>query len=463
MVVPVEELTRFIKEAMVAVGTVQEHAEQMADVLVAADCRGHYSHGLNRLEMYVTDVESKTTDANAKPVVLKESPATAWVDGNNGLGPVVGSFCMQLAITKAKSVGVGWVAAKRSNHYGIAGWYARTALEHGLLGMSFTNTSPLMGPTRATKAALGTNPLSLAAPGKSGDSFVLDMATTAVAVGKIEVQRRKGEPITEGWAQDAQGQSTTDADLAFKTKCLMPLGGPEITSGYKGYGLGLLVETFCGILSGKADPFKPVMVPGDPERNHMKLVDEEGGVPYHENQLKASEGTPDRLLPRPCKIAIDYLLPYCGSVTSAPDTASLYTSGAARGRCCAVPCVTARNSYIYDVAFLYGFTTHNYVRLVAMVSSTGHYGPAIAQVCNWSSLTRTVTHMYNTALAVRVTVHTRQPILDGQYWLRDCDSGCNRLQLAHDRQRLYAERFSKISRHVLQIALVAFGSFKICF
>lgn len=212
--------------------------------------------------------------------------------------------------------------------------------------MSFTNTSPLMGPTRATKAALGTNPLSLAAPGKNGDSLVLDMATTAVAVGKIEVQRRKGEPITEGWAQDPQGQSTTDADLAFKTKCLMPLGGPEITSGYKGYGLGLLVETFCGILSGSAfgpnirrwmeetdrpadlgqcfvainpqcfapgfedrmsslmdylrnmqpaDPSKPVMVPGDPERNHMKLVEEEGGVRYHENQLKASATQAERL------------------------------------------------------------------------------------------------------------------------------------------------------------------------
>jgi LDH2 family malate/lactate/ureidoglycolate dehydrogenase len=350
MVVPVKDLSRFIKEAMMAVGTVHEHAEQMADLLVAADYRGHYSHGLNRLEMYVTDIENQTTDANAKPVVLKESPATAWVDGNNGLGPVVGNFCMQLAIEKAKSVGVGWVVAKRSNHYGIAGWYTRTALEHGLLGMSFTNTSPLMGPTRGREAALGTNPLSLAAPGKNGDSFVLDMATTAVAIGKIEVQRRKGEPITEGWAQDPQGQSTTDADLAFKTKCLMPLGGPEITSGYKGYGLGLLVETFCGILSGSAfgpsirrwmedtdrpadlgqcfvainpqcfapgfedrmsslmdflrnmqpaDPSKPVMVPGDPERNHMKLVDQEGGLRYHENQLKESATLASRLGIRP--------------------------------------------------------------------------------------------------------------------------------------------------------------------
>ncbi|PNF39234.1 malate dehydrogenase [Cryptotermes secundus] len=354
MVVPIQEAKRFMVEAMVAVGTVQQHAEQMADVLVAADYRGHYSHGLNRLEMYLADIETKTTDANAKPAVLKESPATAWVDGNNALGPVVGNFCMQLAIQKAEAVGVGWVVAKRSNHYGIAGWYTRTALQHGLLGMSFTNTSPLMGPTRAKEAALGTNPLSLAAPGKNGDSFVLDMATTAVAVGKIEMQRRKGEPITEGWAQDPQGQSTTDADLAFKTGCLMPLGGPEITSGYKGYGLGLLVETFCGVLAGSAfgpnirrwmentdrpadlgqcfvainpqffapgfedrmsslmdhlrsmhpaDPSKPVLVPGDPELNHMKMVDEQGGVPYHENQLKASAALAKRLAIRPLQEA----------------------------------------------------------------------------------------------------------------------------------------------------------------
>ncbi|PSN40099.1 hypothetical protein C0J52_13746 [Blattella germanica] len=270
-------------------------------------------------DMYVSDIKAKTMDPNAEPSILKETPATAWVDGKNGLGPVIGNFCMDLAIKKAKTVA--------SNHFGIAGWYTRTAQEQGLLGMSFTNTSPLMSPTRATRAALGTNPISLAAPAKNGDSFVLDMATAAVAVGKIEVQRKKGEPIPEGWAQGPDGKITTDADVAFKTKCLMPLGGAEVTSGYKGYGLGLLVETFCGVLAGstsgpnvrkwmedtdrpadlgqtfvaidpncfapgfedrmsnlndhlrgmeRSDPTKPVLVPGDPERIHIKAVDEQG-------------------------------------------------------------------------------------------------------------------------------------------------------------------------------------------
>lgn len=216
-----------------------------------------------------------------------------------------------------------------------------------MIGMSMTNTSPLMSPTRSKGAALGTNPLSLAAPANNGDSFVLDMATTAVAVGKIEIQRRKELPCPEGWAQDPHGHPTTDADLAFKTGCLMPLGGTEITSGYKGYGLGALVEVLCGISAGSnfgphirkwthagadseanlgqvfiavdpncfapgftdrmtelngdlrkmepVDPAKPVLVAGDPERAHEKKVNDEGGIRYHPNQIKTNHALAERL------------------------------------------------------------------------------------------------------------------------------------------------------------------------
>ncbi|XP_046661703.1 uncharacterized oxidoreductase YjmC-like [Homalodisca vitripennis] len=349
--IPVSEVRRFCIDCMTAVGTPQAQAVSLAEVLVEADHRGHFSHGINRLEMYVRDVQTKTTDGSAVPKVLQESAATAWVDGNNALGPVVGNFCMDIAIKKARDCGVGWVVAKGSNHYGIAGWYSMKALNHNMLGMSFTNTSPLMSPTRSKESALGTNPLSLAAPAKDGDSFVLDMATTAVAVGKIEVQRRKNEPIPVGWAQGPDGRPTTDADLAFKTSALMPLGGEERTSGYKGYGLALLVETFCGILAGSdfgpnirkwmdgtrpanlgqcfvainpacfapgfeqrmsdmnnilrhlepADPEKPVLVPGDPERKNIEKVNNEGGVLYHENQLKASAELAAKLNVNPMK------------------------------------------------------------------------------------------------------------------------------------------------------------------
>ncbi|XP_021697897.1 uncharacterized protein LOC5575133 [Aedes aegypti] len=349
--VALEESRRFMVECFLKSKTPESHAKQMADLLVEADYRGHFSHGMNRLEMYINDLHKNACSGAAEPTILKETPATAWVDGNNGLGAVVGNFCMDLAIKKAKEVGVGWVCAKRSNHYGIAGWYTLRAMKAGCVGMSMTNTSPLASPTRSKEAALGTNPLSVGAPAENGDGFVLDMATTAVAVGKIEIQRRKGEPIPLGWAQDPTGHPTTDANLAFDTGCLMPLGGTELTSGYKGYGLAAMVEVFCGIMAGsnystkvrkwthagadseadlgqcfvainpecfapgfegrvsdlnsilrnmpRTDESKPVLVPGDPERNHMAKVDTEGGLAYHENQIKTCNQLSERLGVKP--------------------------------------------------------------------------------------------------------------------------------------------------------------------
>lgn len=237
-------------DCFVASKSSDKHAKEMADLLVEADVRGHFSHGMNRLEMYINDLHAGATDGQIEPEILKQSAASAWVDGKNGLGAVIGNFCMDLAMEKARQVGVGIVSAKGSNHYGIAGWYAMRAEKAGLIGMSMTNTSPLMTPTRSSEVALGTNPIGFAAPANDGDSFVLDMATSAVALGKIEIQRRKGEPIPYGWAQDKAGQVTTDAGCAYDAGRLMPLGGPEETSGYKGYGLAAMDETLCGVLAG---------------------------------------------------------------------------------------------------------------------------------------------------------------------------------------------------------------------
>lgn len=350
-VVALGEARRFISEAMKSVGTEAGNADLLAEVLVEADYRGHYSHGLNRLELYVDDVAAGSCLPAAEPRLLKDSPSTAWVDGGNGLGPVIGSFCMQLAIDKAKRTGVGWVVAKGSNHYGIAGWYGLQALKHKMMGMSFTNTSPLVSPTRSRAAALGTNPIALAVPA-GDDSYVLDMATTAAALGKIEMQRRRGEPLAPGWAQGPDGAVTLDADLAYKTQCLMPLGGAEDSSGYKGYGLALMVETFCGLLAGSAygpgvrrwgsseevanlgqcfiavDPAafapgfeeraadllgtlrgmepatagKPVLVPGDPERAHMAHVDRQGGVRYVPQQVASAAQLAVRLKISPMRV-----------------------------------------------------------------------------------------------------------------------------------------------------------------
>ncbi|XP_076315044.1 uncharacterized protein LOC143227487 [Tachypleus tridentatus] len=335
-IISLPEIHSFMERCMTKVGTSESDAKALADVLVAGDHRGHFSHGLNRLEMYVNDVKSKICSIEGQPEIINETAATAYVDGKNLLGPVVGNFSMKLAIKKAKESGIGWVVAKGSNHYGIAGWYSMMACKEGLLGMSFTNTSPFVAPTRGKKPVLGTNPITLAAPAKDGDSFVLDMATCAVAVGKIEMQDRKRESIPEGWGMNSEGKITTDPKEVLNGGSLLPLGGAEHTSGYKGYGLAMMVEVFCGLLAGAAygpnirrwldtsriadlgqcfvainpDVFAPsfqdrmsdlmeicrnqepaegeskILVPGDPEREHIAKCDAQGGICYHENQIK---------------------------------------------------------------------------------------------------------------------------------------------------------------------------------
>ncbi|XP_046970030.1 uncharacterized oxidoreductase YjmC isoform X1 [Vanessa cardui] len=345
---------RFMTDCLKAVGAAAKAAQQQAELLIEADRVGHPSHGLNRLEFYVNDIISGACKPNNQPKILKENASTAWVDANNVLGATVSHFAMDIAINKAKQTGVGWVTVKGSNHNGMAGYWSKKAADKGLIGMAFTNTSPLLAPTRSKKAALGTNPLSVAAPGSDNETFYLDMATTAVAVGKIEMQMRKGESLPKGWAQDPEGKETQDAELAFKTGCLMPLGGGEDTSGYKGYGLAAMVELFCGISSGSnyghkirswshsgeggpanlghcfiavdpenfapgfgdrltdcmrhwrelepADKSLPVLAPGDKEKKASALTDSKGTVSYVKQQLDSSAALAKRLSVKPMEV-----------------------------------------------------------------------------------------------------------------------------------------------------------------
>ncbi|XP_046661707.1 uncharacterized oxidoreductase YjmC-like isoform X2 [Homalodisca vitripennis] len=193
-VVP-SEIQRFCKDCLEVVGASPPHAASLAAVLAQADQMGYFSHGLNRLAIYVQDVQLKLADGAAVPSIIKETTATAWVDGKNALGPVVGNFCMDVAIKKAKECGIGWIVAKGSNQYGIGSWYSTQALKHNMLGMVFSNASPLVPPTRSEKNAMGTNPLSVAAPAMDGDSFVLDMATSTTAVGVSEISKKKKEKV----------------------------------------------------------------------------------------------------------------------------------------------------------------------------------------------------------------------------------------------------------------------------
>ena len=224
-------------------------ARTAAVVLVASDARGIESHGVARLPQYVKLIDAGVLDPAAAPEVQRESAATALIDGHNGMGQVMGDYAMRLAVEKARRHDVGVVTVRNTNHYGIAGYYAMLALDHDLIGVSLTNSSPLVAPTGGRRAMVGTNPIAVAVPTGDGRPFVLDMATSTVPVGRLEVYARKGLPLQPGWAVDEQGNPTLDA-AAGRAGALLPLGGVAETGGYKGYGLGVLVDLLTGVLAG---------------------------------------------------------------------------------------------------------------------------------------------------------------------------------------------------------------------
>ena len=228
---------------MTSIGMLPKHAEKLANLLVLADRRGHHSHGLNRLPMYRKEVKEGIINlSDATPTFIKQTPAIAYLDGQNLCGAVSAEFAMKLCIEKAQTVGIGFVCMKNTNHFGIAGKYGLMAVESGLIGMAMTQTSPLVVPTRSCERVLGTNPIAFFA----GD-YQLDMATSTVAWGKIEMKRRLDQDLPSGWAVNSSGKNENESK---KAAGLTALGGAEMTGGYKGYGLSAMVEILCGVLSG---------------------------------------------------------------------------------------------------------------------------------------------------------------------------------------------------------------------
>lgn len=250
MIFSAEELKKFATSVFIKIGCPENDAIQAADVLVSADLRGVDSHGVARLSGYIRLHEKNRLNATPKITTTHETPSTAVVDGDLGLGLVVGPHSMKLAIEKAKNVGSGWVAVKNSNHYGIAGYHAMMALEEDCIGISLTNASPLVSPTFSKERLLGTNPISIAIPTKNQPPFVLDMATTTAANGKLEVLQRKGMDAPKGWLQDKQGHITTDAKGLINGGSMRPLGGDREHGSHKGYALGAVVDILSAVLSG---------------------------------------------------------------------------------------------------------------------------------------------------------------------------------------------------------------------
>jgi L-2-hydroxycarboxylate dehydrogenase (NAD+) len=342
-----DRLFNFIYQVFLKIGCSDEHAILATRVLIDADMRGVDSHGVARLSGYVRLWEAKRINATPDIKVVYETPSTATVDGDKGLGLVVAPFAMKIAIEKAKVAGTGWVSVKNSNHFGIAGYHAMMALDHDMIGWAMTNGSALVAPTFGNERLLGTNPIAIAIPAHNEPPFVADFATTTASNGKLEILQRKNLDAPLGWVQDKDGNATTNANALKEGGAMLPLGGDREHGSHKGYALGSIVDIFSAVLSGasygpwappfpayvpvpenmpgeglghflgamRVDAFRPaqdfkdhmdnwirrfksskpitgnekVLVPGDPERE-MQIIRRKEGIPLLEpvvNDLKA--------------------------------------------------------------------------------------------------------------------------------------------------------------------------------
>jgi len=244
------QLLSFTKSIFLAIGSSKDHAALAAKALLSADLRGVDSHGIARLSGYVRLWQAQRVNAIPEIKIVHETPSTAVVDGDKGLGLVVGPAAMQIAIDKAKLVGTGWVSVKNSNHFGIAGFHGMMALQHDMIGIAMTNASATVAPTFAKERLLGTNPICVAIPAGVEQPFVADFATTTAANGKLEVLQRKNKDAPPGWVQDKDGQPSTDVNELKKGGAMLPLGGDYEHGSHKGYMLGSVVDIFSALLSG---------------------------------------------------------------------------------------------------------------------------------------------------------------------------------------------------------------------
>lgn len=263
-------LREFTHEVFVRMGCSLEHADKASEVLLSADLRGIDSHGVARLTGYVRLWEAGRINSRPDIHIVHETPSTAVVDGDGGLGLIVAPFAMEVALQKAAAVGSGWVSVKHSNHFGIAGYHAMMALERDMIGIAMTNASPLVAPTFAKERMLGTNPIAVAIPANEQPAFVADFATTTAANGKLEILQRKSQQAPQGWIQDKEGAGSTDPHELRNGGALLPLGGDRDHGSHKGYCLGAIVDIFSAVLSGAnygpwAPPFVSFLpLPPDP-------------------------------------------------------------------------------------------------------------------------------------------------------------------------------------------------------
>lgn len=268
MSVDADGLRRWTDAIIRRLATPPDIAADVAEVLVAGDLRGVASHGTFRLPVYAALAEAGVIDATARPSRTGGTAVLAHWDAANGWGPHAGRVLMDDAIERARDLGLAASIARRATHYGIAGWYAMRAAARGLIGLSLTNTSPLVAPTRGRARMVGTNPIAIAAPAGRFGMFVLDMATSAVTWGRVLVAGKRGMDLPDGVALDGEGRTSSIPSAVLHEGALLPLGGTERTAGYKGYGLAMMVDVLTGVLAGAnfgahVIPFSTTLGPSD--------------------------------------------------------------------------------------------------------------------------------------------------------------------------------------------------------
>jgi len=253
-----ENLTVAIFEKM---GCSAQDAKTAAKVFVAAELRGLPSHGMIRIKDYYQLWEANRINVKPNVRIVHETPSTAVVDGDGGIGMIPATRSMEIAIEKAKNAGTGWVSTRGSNHYGIAGYYSMMALEHDMIGICMTNANPLVAPTFSVSRLLGTNPIAVAIPAGNQPDFVADFSTTPIARGKLAVAEKKGQKVPLGYVQDKNGNPSDDPAILKEGGSMVTLGGDYEHGSHKGYCMASIVDIFSAVFSGaNFGPFVPPSV-----------------------------------------------------------------------------------------------------------------------------------------------------------------------------------------------------------
>ncbi len=324
VVCPWNLITDFVTDAFVGYGIPRDEAEMCTDVLLESDKRGIESHGCNRFKpIYLDRIKAGIQSATTNFEILKETETTAVVDGHNGMGQVIGTKAMQMAIDKAKKYGMGMVVVRNSCHYGIAGYYTSMATENGCIGLTGTNARPSVAPTFGVEGMFGTNPLTLGVPTDEKFDFNIDCATSITQNGKIEYYARIGEDVHPGTVIDIDGNPVEgDAGVALKkirqgTAALTTLGGiGESLGGYKGYGYAMFVEFLSAVLQdgvfGK----------------DLDGKDEQGNIrPYHLGHFFIAIDTNHFLGEEICRKKAGEIIRTVRASKKAPGAERIYTAG----------------------------------------------------------------------------------------------------------------------------------------